>query len=119
MLGLLSQCRPLNALLLGEAEAVHVGFNLSTVQASVVGLVALIVGTSVAFAGNIGFIGLVVPHIIRLRLGANHRVLLPASALLGGSLLCLADLLSRTLLAPTEIPVGILTTAMGLHFSYG
>ena len=115
-LSLLSQKRALNTLLLGETELTHLGFNLPLVQGLVIGLTALIVGTSVAFAGTIGFIGLVVPNLARLVLGADHRLMLPGSALLGASLLCLADLLSRILIASAEMPVGILTAIIGAPF---
>ena len=74
------------------------------------------VGTSVALVGTIAFVGLVVPHIVRLLLGPDHRVLLPASALAGAILLVVADTLSRTLIAPTELPVGIITAILGVPF---
>ncbi|MCP4008095.1 MAG: iron ABC transporter permease [Proteobacteria bacterium] len=106
----------LNALLLGEAEAQHLGFNVERSKRILILLVALSVGLSVSLAGVIGFVGLVVPHLLRRVVGADHRVLLPASALLGAVLVLLADWLSRTLLAPTEIPVGILMALTGGPF---
>lgn len=106
----------LNAVLLGEAEAGHLGFNLERTKRILVVLVALIVGTAVALSGVIGFVGLVVPHLLRLALGPDHRFLLPGSALLGASLLLLADLLARTLVAPAELPLGIITAVIGGPF---
>jgi iron complex transport system permease protein len=106
----------LNAFLLGEAEAQHLGFNVERSKRILILLVALSVGLSVSLAGVIGFVGLVVPHLLRRVVGADHRILLPASALLGAVLVLLADWLSRTLLAPTEIPVGILMALTGGPF---
>lgn len=106
----------LNALLLGEAEAQHLGFNIERSKRVLILLVAFTVGLSVSLAGVIGFVGLVVPHLIRRLVGANHQVLLPASALLGAVLLLCADYLSRTLIAPTEIPVGIIMALTGGPF---
>jgi iron complex transport system permease protein len=106
----------LNAFLLGEAEAQHLGFNVERSKRVLILLVALSVGLSVSLAGIIGFVGLVVPHLLRRVIGADHRVLLPASALLGAVLVLIADWLSRVLLAPTEIPVGILMALTGGPF---
>lgn len=106
----------LNAVLLGEAEAGHLGFNLERIKRLLIVLVALIVGTAVAFTGVIGFVGLVVPHLLRLAFGPDHRLLLPASALLGASLLLLADLIARTIVAPAELPIGIITALLGGPF---
>lgn len=108
--------RPLNGLLLGEVEALHLGFNIERVKRFVVLLAALAVGASVALTGVIGFVGLVVPHLLRLTLGPDHRLLLPACILLGGTLLLLADLLARTLVLPAELPIGILTSCVGGPF---
>ncbi len=107
------QSRALNALLLGEAEAGHLGFAPETTRRIVVVLAAVLVGVAVASAGIIGFIGLVAPHLVRLWLGPDHRTLLPACALLGGTLLSVADVLCRTLAAPAEIPVGVVTALLG------
>lgn len=114
--GLLRTSRNLNALLLGEAEAGHLGTNVDRTKIAIVGLTALCVGASVAAAGAIGFVGLVVPHLLRLVIGPDHRLLLPASALLGGSLLVGADLIARTIVAPTELPIGIVTATVGAPF---
>jgi len=108
--------RTLNALLLGEAEAGHLGIAVQRMQRVIVALAALAVGAAVAVSGIIGFVGLVVPHLLRLALGPDHRFLLPGSALLGGSLLLLADLLARTLVTPAELPIGILTALLGGPF---
>ncbi len=106
----------LNALLLGEAEAQYLGYNVERSKRVLILLVALCVGLSVSLAGVIGFVGLVVPHLLRRIVGADHRILLPASALLGAVLVLVADWLSRIVLAPTEIPVGILMALTGGPF---
>lgn len=116
VLGMLFYAPTLNALLLGEAEAQYLGFNVERSKRVLILLVALCVGLSVSLAGVIGFVGLVVPHLLRRVVGADHRILLPASALLGAVLVLVADWLSRTLLAPTEIPVGILMALTGGPF---
>ena len=74
---------------------------------------ALMIGASVAVSGLVGFVGLIVPHVVRLAIGADHRVLVPASALLGASFVLLADTLARTVLAPNELPVGAFTSLIG------
>ncbi|WP_277372759.1 iron ABC transporter permease [Pseudomonas sp. AA-38] len=106
----------LNALLLGESEARHLGFEVERLKRELVLCTALGVGAAVAAAGLIGFVGLVVPHLMRLLVGPDHRVLLPASLLAGASLLLLADLLARMLLAPAELPIGIVTALIGAPF---
>lgn len=106
----------LNALLLGESEARHLGFDIDRLKRELVFCTALGVGAAVAAAGLIGFVGLVVPHLMRLLVGPNHRLLLPAAALAGASLLLLADLLARLLLAPAELPIGIVTALIGAPF---
>ncbi len=108
--------RPLNALLLGEAEAFHLGIRVETVKRLALVLAAFAVASGVAFTGLIGFVGLVVPHLIRLGFGADHRLVLPGAALLGGTLLVLADLLARSLAAPAELPVGVVTALLGAPF---
>ncbi len=106
----------LNALLLGESEARHLGFAVERLKRELVFCTALGVGAAVAAAGLIGFIGLLVPHLLRLLVGPDHRLLLPASALAGASLLLLADLLARLLMAPAELPIGIVTALLGAPF---
>lgn len=106
----------LNALMLGENVAGHLGFNVERAKKRQIFLVAMLVGICVAFSGGIGFVGLVVPHIMRGLLGSNNRYVLPASFLFGGMLLTLADLVARTVVAPAELPIGILTALIGAPF---
>lgn len=108
--------RGLNALMLGEAEAFSMGINLDRLKSTIIFCGALSVGAAVAFTGGIGFVGLVAPHLVRLAIGGDHRFLLPGAALMGGVLLGIADLLARTLTAPAELPVGIITAAIGAPF---
>lgn len=113
---LLRLSRSLNVILLGEAEARHLGVNTERLKWQAICLVALCVGASVAVSGAIGFVGLVVPHLLRLTIGADHRYLLVNSALLGASLILGADLLARNVVAPAEIPIGIVTALVGAPF---
>ncbi|MBD9518005.1 FecCD family ABC transporter permease [Pseudomonas sp. PDM22] len=106
----------LNALLLGESEARHLGFDVERLKLELILCTALGVGAAVAAAGMIGFIGLVVPHLLRLIVGPDHRVLLPASMFGGAILLLLADLIARLALAPAELPIGIVTALIGAPF---
>lgn len=108
--------RALDAFNLGEREAAHLGFATERVKSAVCFAVALAAGGAVAFSGIIAFIGLVVPHLVRLWLGPGHRRLLPCSALTGASLLILADTVARTIAAPAELPVGLLTALIGAPF---
>lgn len=105
--------RPLDALLLGEAEARHLGFDVTTITRTAMLAATLIVGSAVAFAGIVGFVGLVAPHLIRLAAGPSHRTLLPGAALLGACLVVLADLLARTVVSPAEMPLGVVTASLG------
>ncbi|TAE27639.1 MAG: iron ABC transporter permease [Candidatus Kapaibacterium sp.] len=104
---------PLNALLLGERDAENVGVNVQLLKRVLLVLTALIVGASVSLCGIIWFVGLITPHLLRLVIGPNHRFLLPSSALAGASLLVVADLIARTIAAPAELPIGIVTAALG------
>lgn len=113
---ILRDARALDALLLGEAAAGHLGVDVEWLKRRQLAMIVLAVGTAVSLAGIIGFVGLVTPHLIRLWAGPGHRYLLPASALLGALLLTLADVLARSLLAPGELAVGILTTLIGGPF---
>ena len=106
----------LNANLLGENEAAHLGLDMEKIKIRLIILVALVVGIAVSLSGVIGFVGLVVPHLIRLACGPDHRLLLPASALFGATLLTAADLIARTAAAPAEIPIGIITALLGGPF---
>ena len=110
---LLRQGSALNALALGESEARHLGIAVETLKKKLIVITAFGVGFAVAVTGVISFVGLIVPHMVRLILGPDHKHLLPASALMGGILLSLADVFSRTLIAPAELPIGVLTTLLG------
>jgi iron complex transport system permease protein len=108
--------RSLNVLALGEREARHLGVGTERIRAAVIVLAAMGVGAAVAAAGLIAFVGLIVPHLIRVTSGPDHRVVLPASALGGAVLLLAADLLSRTVVAPVELPLGVVTGLLGGPF---
>jgi iron complex transport system permease protein len=108
--------RGLNALALGEATATHLGIPVQQLKYIAIVSVAASVGSSVAVSGGIGFVGIVVPHLLRLAMGPDNRYLLPASALLGASLLLLADAVARTIVAPAELPIGIVTAVAGAPF---
>lgn len=116
LLGLPAYARVLNALLLGESEARHLGFPVERGKVAIIALVAAGVGVSVAVAGAITFVGLVVPHMVRLLIGPDHRHVLPASGLAGAVLLLGADTVARVVVAPTELPVGVLTALLGAPF---
>lgn len=111
-----SFARSLNALLLGEAEAKHLGVSVEVIKLAIIFVTACAVGAAVSVSGIIGFVGLVVPHLIRLMIGPDHRILLPGTVLLGASLLLMADLLARTVVAPAELPIGIVTSMVGGPF---
>jgi iron complex transport system permease protein len=113
LLGIFKLSHALNLLQLGDEDAHYLGINVQRIKRYLLLLCAVLIGTSVAVSGIIAFVGLVVPHMIRLQMGANHRWLLPASALGGACLLLLADTFARTLVAPTEIPVGLFTSLLG------
>lgn len=114
--GLCYHAKSLNALALGESEAYHSGVNVEKVKRSVVLLSAVAVATAVAFAGIIGFLGLVIPHIIRMTISSDHRIVIPGSAIGGALLLVLADIVARTVVAPAELPIGIITASVGTPF---
>lgn len=107
------QQRKLDAILLGQAEANTMGVDVKRLQIQSIVFVALLAALSVSACGIIGFIGLVTPHIGRMLVGASHRYLLPLSFFLGGSLLVIADSLARTIIAPAELPIGIVTALLG------
>ncbi|MFD2230248.1 FecCD family ABC transporter permease [Alkalimarinus sediminis] len=106
----------LNALLLGESEARHLGIDVERLKVKLIVMVTVGVGVTVSVAGIIGFIGLVIPHLVRMLTGPDHRTLLPLSAIVGALLLLLADIGARLLMAPSELPVGLLTAVMGAPF---
>jgi iron complex transport system permease protein len=108
--------RALNALSLGEAESGHLGFQPERLKLLIILLTSVGVGGCVAQTGMIGFVGLVVPHLLRLTIGPDHRWLLPGSAILGAGLLVIADTIARTIVAPAEMPIGIITAAVGAPF---
>ncbi len=113
---LLPAGRSLNALALGDREAFHLGLSVRKVQRRVLFGAALAVGAAVVAVGGVGFVGLLVPHLIRLACGADNRWVVPASALAGGLLLMGADTIARTAVQPAELPVGILTALIGGPF---
>ncbi|MCE7043014.1 iron ABC transporter permease [Dyadobacter sp. CY312] len=108
--------KALNLLVLGESQAAALGVNMTALKRQVIILATMGVGASVAVAGTIGFVGLVVPHIIRSAFGPDHKTLLVGSALGGAIVLTLADTISRTVVAPSELPIGILTALLGTPF---
>jgi len=108
--------KSLNLLILGESQAAALGVNMTTLKRQVIVLATMGVGASVAVAGTIGFVGLVVPHIIRTAFGPDHKMLLVGSAFGGAIVLTLADTISRTIVAPSELPIGILTAMLGTPF---
>nr|WP_256587947.1 iron ABC transporter permease [Pseudomonas sp. FFUP_PS_473] len=113
LLALLALARGLNALMSGEHTAVSLGFNVQAVRVQVFVCTALLTGVLVALSGAIGFVGLMLPHLARRLVGAEHRRLLPVSALLGGLFLVWVDVAARTLIAPQDLPIGIATAAIG------
>ncbi|EUB97384.1 ABC-type transporter, integral membrane subunit [Rhizobium sp. CF080] len=105
--------RGLDALVLGDAAAFHMGIPVQRLKKIVIVAVAAACGSTVAVAGSIGFVGIVVPHLLRLVMGPSHRFLLPGSALGGGALLLIADSVARTVAAPAELPIGVITALFG------
>ena len=119
-LGLLvSMARPLNALMAGEQTAVTLGLSAHNVRLKVFLIASLMTGVLVSISGSIGFVGLMVPHIARYLVGAEHRRLLPVSALLGSLFLVWVDVAARTLIAPQDLPIGVATAAIGGLFFIG
>lgn len=116
MVVLVRQSQALNLLAVGEDVARSLGVESDQVQRTVFLVSALLTGVVVSFSGMIGFVGMVVPHLVRILWGADHRLLLPVSALAGGILLMVADTVARTVVAPAEIPVGVITALIGGPF---
>ena len=116
ILWMIPAARKLDLLQLGEPEAYRLGIDVQRLKFKVIISSAITVGISVSLSGMIGFVGLVVPHLARLMGGVNHSYLLPTSAFLGASLMMIADLLSRLLISPAEVPVGLITSALGAPF---
>ena len=110
---LLNMSNELNAFAIGEDNARQIGINIRAVKLTVLITVSILIGVCVSVGGTIGFVGLIIPHITRAVTGPNHKRLLPASLLSGACFLMLADLLSRTLLSPLELPIGVITSLIG------
>ena len=108
--------RPLNVMQLDEEQAQQLGINVERTKIILLGAATLMTAAAVCFVGTIGFVGIIVPHIVRLIWGPDHRLLLPLSAITGAILLILADTASRTLMSPSEIPVGVITAFIGAPF---
>jgi iron complex transport system permease protein len=106
--------RQLNLMLRGDLQARTLGVNTRTLTAGIFLLSSALTATAVTVAGSIGFVGLVVPHMFRLLAGSDHRWLIPGAVLMGGTLLLLADTLARTLIAPQQMPAGIITALLGV-----
>ncbi|GMV04987.1 MAG: ABC transporter permease [Gemmatimonadota bacterium] len=111
---LVGLARPLNLMAIGEETALYLGADVEKVKRMALGLAALVTAAGVAVAGVIGFVGLVVPHAIRLMVGSDHRVLMPLSFLGGATFLVLSDIVAQVLLAPTQLPVGVITAFVGV-----
>lgn len=110
---LLPKGKALNAMMLGEKDAEHLGINVEKLKKQIVIIVSLMVGSCVAFSGTIGFVGLIVPYILRLLFKSDYNFILPLSAIFGSILLLTADTISRSIVEPSELPIGILTAMMG------
>jgi iron complex transport system permease protein len=110
---LMSQARALNLLMVGERDAFDFGVEVNKVRIAVFGVSAVLVGTSVAASGSVGYVGLIVPHLVRLATGSDNRGVIPFSALAGAIFVVLADTLARTAIAPRELPVGAITALIG------
>lgn len=112
----LVRAKALNSLMLGDELAWSLGFNPSKERLKLFISVCLMVAASVSLGGTIGFVGLLMPHIVRMTIGTDNRILIPFSALLGGSLLCFADMIGRTAFSPMELPAGIITALIGAPY---
>lgn len=110
---LMTKGKALNAMMLGEEDAAHLGISVEKIKRQIVIFTALLVGVCVSFSGVIGFVGLIVPYILRLIFQSDYQVILPLSAVLGSILLLTADTVSRTIVAPSELPIGVLTAFIG------
>lgn len=108
--------RSLNIMQLDEEQAQQLGINVEKVKIILLAAATLITAAAVSFVGTIGFVGIIIPHIVRLLWGPDHRLLLPLSVLAGAIFLIIADLVARTLLAPTELPIGVITAICGVPF---
>jgi len=106
--------RSLNVLAMGETTARLLGENTERLLWLIYLLASLLTATAVSLAGPVGFVGLIVPHLTRMLLGADHRVLVPAAVMFGGLFLVVSDTLARTILAPRQLPVGVVTAVLGV-----
>lgn len=111
---LIALARPLNVLMSGEETALYLGVRVETVTRWAYFIASVLVGASVAACGVVGFVGLVVPHAVRLAWGNDYRIVLPTSVLVGGAFLMLSDTIARTITAPVELPVGVVTALIGV-----
>jgi iron complex transport system permease protein len=105
--------RPLNLLMLGERDAFDLGVEVGRVRLTVFVAASLLVGASVAASGSVGYVGLVVPHLVRLSFGGDNRVVILAAAIAGAAFVIVADTIARTIIAPRELPVGAITALIG------
>ena len=110
---LLAQARPLNALAMGTEPAASLGVDVARLRRNLFFASSLLAGVCVAVSGVIGFVGLVIPHIVRLMVGSDHRRVLPVGVLFGASFMVVGDLLARTIVAPQEMPIGVITAFIG------
>ena len=108
--------KQMDIFMLGDSEAHHLGLNIERLKKKIILISSIMVGISVSFCGMIGFVGLVTPHLVRLFIGPNHKYLIPGSAILGAILLLLSDLISKTIIAPAQLPIGVVTSAIGAPF---
>jgi iron complex transport system permease protein len=116
ILGIYVFARDLNVMQLGEESALHLGIEIEQVKKVLLALSSLIAGIAVSVSGIIGFVGLIIPHMVRIVVGPDHRILIPASALVGAIFLISADSIARTIISPAELPVGIITAFFGAPF---
>jgi iron complex transport system permease protein len=116
LVGLSRLAKPLNLYLLGEAQAQHLGIEVSKLKKHVFIYTAMAVGAAVSISGMIGFVGFVVPHFVRILIGPDHRFLFPVSMLLGASFLTITDVIARIIIIPAELPIGLVTSALGGPF---
>ncbi|MDH5436293.1 MAG: iron ABC transporter permease, partial [Gammaproteobacteria bacterium] len=117
LLGLLASmtmARHLNVMTRGELQAGALGVNTKTIKLQIYLIASLLTAGAVTIAGSIGFVGLIVPHMLRLAIGNDHRILIPTSILAGGILLLVADTIARTIIAPQQLPVGVITAMIGV-----
>ena len=108
--------KDLNLISLGDERASQLGVHIDRVKIILLVLASLMAAAAVSVSGIIGFVGLITPHILRIIVGPNHKILYPTSAIAGGVVLLMSDTIARTILSPREIPVGIITSIIGVPF---